>query len=247
MFFSLSNTTSPSMAIRPLSGFSIPAMHFSVRLFPQPELPKSATTSFLPSSCTDNLKSGKDFSISEDESVRQFEILLDAMEKAGYEHYEISNFARAGFRSRHNSAYWRQQPYIGIGPAAHSYDGQSRQWNISNNSEYIASLTSCPSSKERGDSLPLGEGWGGACWFEREQLTPVEQYNEYILLSLRTAWGVDIEYVHRRFGNVFAETFLQKANIYIQNGAMQEQTGVFSLTRKGKIIADRIASDLFLS
>jgi oxygen-independent coproporphyrinogen-3 oxidase len=151
---------------------------------------------------------GKDFSIPEDESIRQFETLIDTMENAGYEHYEISNFARPGFRSRHNSAYWQQRPYIGIGPAAHSYDGQSRQWNISNNSEYIASLTSCSFPKEKGDSLPFGEGWRGACWFECEQLTPVEQYNEYVLLSLRTVWGANIKYIRKHFGNTYADTFL---------------------------------------
>jgi len=153
---------------------------------------------------------------------------MDTMEKAGYEHYEISNFARSGFRSRHNSAYWQQRPYIGIGPAAHSYDGQSRRWNVSNNGEYIKSLTPSPSPKERG-----------------EVLTPIEQYNEYVLLSLRTAWGADIEYIRKNFGDTFADTFLQQADRYIQNGAMQELAGVFTLTRKGKIIADRIASDLF--
>ena len=180
---------------------------------------------------------GKGFSIPEDESIRQFDTLLDTMEKAGYEHYEISNFARSGFRSRHNSAYWQQQPYIGIGPAAHSYDGQSRQWNISNNSEYITLL-------EHAFSLPTGKPQDFA-WFEREQLTTVEQYNDYILVSLRTAWGTDIEYIRKRFGKNFVDIFMQQTDIYIQNGIMQEQAGIFTLTRKGKIIADRIASDLF--
>ena len=179
-------------------------------------------------------RKGKDFSIPENESIRQFETLIDTMEKAGYEHYEISNFAHPGFRSRHNSAYWRQQPYIGIGPAAHSYDGQSRQWNVSNNSEYIAAIEST--------SFPFS---GEKVWFEREQLTSVEQYNEYVLLSLRTAWGTDIEYIRIHFGNTVANIFLQQADVYIQNGAMQELSGIFTLTRKGKIIADRIASDLF--
>lgn len=182
-------------------------------------------------------KKGNGFSIPEDESIRQFETLIDTMGKAGYEHYEISNFAHPGFRSRHNSAYWQQRPYIGIGPAAHSYDGQSRQWNVSNNSEYIAIL-------ERSSIIP-SEKQQNLLWFERELLTPVEQYNDYVMVSLRTVWGTDIEYIRRRFGNTFVNTFLQQANIFIQNGAMQEQTGVFTLTRKGKIIADRIAMELF--
>jgi oxygen-independent coproporphyrinogen-3 oxidase len=170
---------------------------------------------------------GETFTISEDVSAEQFDILLDTMEKAGYEHYEISNFALPGFRSRHNTAYWQQRPYIGIGPAAHSYDGQSRQWNVSNNSKYITSLEN------------------GTAWFEREELTPTEQYNDYILVSLRTIWGVDTGYIRTHFGKTFESEFLRQAAIYLQNGYIQERKGVFTLTRKGKMIADRIASDLF--
>jgi len=180
---------------------------------------------------------GEVFSIPEDDSVMQFNTLLDTMEKVGYEHYEISNFAREGFRSRHNTAYWQQRPYIGIGPAAHSFDGQSRQWNVSNNSKYISSLTSFASPKESDEK--------GEVWFEHEQLTLAEQYNDYILVSLRTAWGVDADFIRIHFGEIIANEFLLQTAIFLQNGCMQEQAGVFTLTRKGKIIADRIASDLF--
>jgi oxygen-independent coproporphyrinogen-3 oxidase len=170
---------------------------------------------------------GETFAVPEEDSAEQFNILLDTMENAGYEHYEISNFARSGFRSRHNTAYWQQRPYVGIGPAAHSFDGQSRQWNIGNNSAYIAALE------------------GDSAWFEREELTPAEQYNDYILVSLRTAWGVDAGYIHAHFGNVFANEFLRQSAAYLQNGFLRKQADVFTLTRKGKMIADRIASDLF--
>ena len=175
---------------------------------------------------------GELFTIPEDESAAQFYTLLDTMEEAGYEHYEISNFARPGFRSRHNTAYWQQKPYIGIGPAAHSYDGQSRRWNVSNNSEYIARLTPFSLSQK--------------AWFESELLTPAEQYNDYVLVSLRTIWGVDCEYIRAHFGEFFVNEFLRQTASYLQNGYIQEQSGVFTLTRKGKLIADRIASDLFL-
>ena len=171
---------------------------------------------------------GEVFAISEDESALQFDILLDTLEKADYEHYEISNFARPDFRSRHNTAYWQQKPYIGIGPAAHSFNGQSRQWNISNNNQYIAALES------------------DTAWFECEQLTLVERYNDYILVSLRTIWGADINYIHIHFGNVFANEFLRQTAVYLQNGYIQDHSGMFTLTRKGKMIADRIASDLFV-
>jgi len=170
---------------------------------------------------------GESFVISEDESAQQFDILIDTLEKAGYDHYEISNFARPKFRSRHNTAYWQQKPYIGVGPAAHSFDGQSRQWNVGNNSQYIAALES------------------GSAWFEREQLTPADCYNDYILVALRTAWGADINYIRAHFHDAFANEFLRQAAVYLQNGYMQEQAGIFTLTRKGKMIADRIASDLF--
>ena len=170
---------------------------------------------------------GESYTISEEESTKQFHILLDTMEQAGYEHYEISNFAFPGFRSRHNTAYWQQQPYLGVGPSAHSFDGQSRQWNVGNNSQYIAAVEN------------------ETVWFEREQLTPAEQYNDYILVSLRTIWGVDTDYIRAHFGDTFAGEFLRQAAVYLQNGFLQEQAGIFTLSRKGKMIADRITSDLF--
>ncbi len=175
---------------------------------------------------------GETFAVKEDESVRQFEILLDATEKAGYEHYEISNFAKPGFYSRHNTAYWRQQRYIGIGPAAHSYDGLSRQWNVGNNSQYIRDLEEC-------------NAWSSPMWFEREQLSPSEKYNDYILVSLRTSWGADTRYIQVHFGRNFLAVFLLRSEPYIQSGHIEDRSGIFVLTRKGKLIADRIASDLF--
>ena len=171
---------------------------------------------------------GEDFSIPEAESIRQFETLLDFAEKAGYEHYEISNFAKPGFRSRHNSAYWQNRPYIGIGPAAHSYDGQSRQWNVNNNSRYI-------------DILNCGK----ESWFEREDLSPADRYNDYVLTALRTVWGVDIEYVRYRFGAEFSTEFSRQAVSYLQTGHLEKRGNTYVLTRKGKSVADRIASDLF--
>jgi oxygen-independent coproporphyrinogen-3 oxidase len=172
---------------------------------------------------------GTDFTVQEDDSVRQFYMLLDATEQAGYEHYEISNFARDGFRSRHNSGYWQQKPYIGIGPAAHSFDGLSRQWNVNNNSRYIELLS-------RNDEE----------WFEREQLSPAGKYNDYILTSLRTAWGVDAAHIQQSFGNGFLHLFQRQTDGYIRNGFIQKQGGhMFVLTRKGQMIADRIAVDLF--
>ena len=165
--------------------------------------------------------------VSEDNIAAQFNVLIHTLEKAYYYHYEISNFARSGFYSRHNTAYWQQKPYIGIGPAAHSYNGTSRQWNVNNNSQYITAL-----EKE-------------TAWFESEQLTVTEQYNEYIMVSLRTSWGVDTAYICTHFGDALMNEFLLQAATYLQNRCLQERTGIFTLTRKGKLMADRIASDLF--
>ncbi|MDR0715154.1 MAG: radical SAM family heme chaperone HemW [Bacteroidales bacterium] len=172
---------------------------------------------------------GEDFSVPERESVAQFDLLSNICEKAGYEHYEISNFARPGLYSRHNTAYWRQIPYIGIGPSAHSYDGTSRQWNVSHNAQYIEQLLH-----------------GHEKWYEREILTVSESYNDYVLTSLRTMWGTDAAVVHKKFGKTFAEYFVRKAAPYLRQGYMNEQTAVYTLSHKGKLIADRIASDLFV-
>lgn len=170
---------------------------------------------------------GDNFSINEEDSIRQFECLLDAATEAGFEHYEISNFAKPGFHSRHNSNYWRHLPYLGIGPSAHSYDGKSRQWNVGNNSQYIENI-----EKEDG-------------WCESELLSPFDMYNDYMLISIRTMWGVNPGYILENFGPTFLEIFLRQAASYIQSGFMEKCNGKYVLTRKGKMIADRIASDLF--
>ncbi len=189
---------------------------------------------------------GGAFSVAEEDSVQQFEMLMDVMKNAGYEHYEISNFAKPGFYSRHNSAYWQHKPYLGIGPSAHSYDGQSRQWNCSNNSRYIVTLENATISlSEIQEMKNPGDLTKAVAWFEREQLTPSAKYNDYVLVSLRTIWGADAGYIRTRFGSAFWDIFRRQADSYLFAGYMEEHGGVFTLTRKGKMIADRIASDLF--
>jgi len=170
---------------------------------------------------------GETLVVSDDESARQLDVVIDTLETAGYEHYEISNFARPGFRSRQNLAYWQLEHYAGIGPAAHSYDGRTRRWNVDDNGKYIAAIEN------------------GADWFERERLTVAEHYNEYVLVSMRAAWGADIAHIRATFGNAFADGFLRQAAVERQNGNLTEKNGIFTLTRKGKMLADRVASDLF--
>jgi oxygen-independent coproporphyrinogen-3 oxidase len=153
----------------------------------------------------------------------QFLLLMDWMENAGYDHYEISNFARPGRRSRHNSSYWQGKRYLGLGPSAHSFDGHSRQWNISNNKIYIDSLTN------------------GLLSFEMEELTGTQQVNEYIMTSLRTMEGLSLD----RIGQPGRQTLLEIAGKYIQTGHLLVKEGNLVLSKEGKLLADGIAAALF--
>ena len=155
----------------------------------------------------------------------QFLYLMERMERAGYEHYEISNFANEGFRSRHNSSYWcAGKKYLGIGPSAHSFDGRSRQWNIANNTVYIDSLKK------------------GTVPFEKEILTPVQKVNEYIMTSLRTMEGMDLKKVE---DETTSNELREESRKFIERGLMWEEQDHLKLTRQGKLLADGIAAELF--
>jgi oxygen-independent coproporphyrinogen-3 oxidase len=185
------------------------------------------------------IRSHKRQDVSPDDQARQFVLLMDWMERAGYEHYEISNFALPGHRSRHNSSYWRGETYLGLGPSAHSYDGVSREWNVANNAKYIAAL---------GDGAMAGgaaDGGGlAAVVAEKEVLTPVQQINEYIMISLRTLEGIDLVQMAGRFGTAVAAKLEHQAQRYIR--AQQMTAGErLVLTKQGKLLADGIAADLF--
>jgi oxygen-independent coproporphyrinogen-3 oxidase len=169
------------------------------------------------------IKEQKTADIDPDKQSEQFLLLMQWMEEAGYEHYEISNFAKPGFISRHNSSYWQGKKYLGIGPSAHSFDGASRQWNISNNNIYIDSI-------EKG-IIP----------YEKEILTPIQKLNEYIMTSLRTMEGLDLDQVEDTIGHQL-RTVSRK---FIERGLMGEEKGHLKLTKEGKLLADGIASELF--
>jgi oxygen-independent coproporphyrinogen-3 oxidase len=169
------------------------------------------------------IKEQKTADIDPDKQSEQFLLLMQWMEEAGYEHYEISNFAKPGFISRHNSSYWQGKKYLGIGPSAHSFDGASRQWNISNNNIYIDSI-------EKG-IIP----------YEKEILTPIQKLNEYIMTSLRTMEGLDLDQVEDIIGHQL-RTVSRK---FIERGLMDEERGHLKLTKEGKLLADGIASELF--
>jgi len=169
----------------------------------------------------------------EEQVARQFEWLVERMEQAGYEHYEISNFARPGHRARHNSNYWLGRPYLGLGPSAHSFDGLSRQWNLANNARYIRALES-------------GRDWDqleGVVW-EREMLGADQRYNEYVLTRLRTAWGCaqgELE----QLGTRYWQHFHTEALPFLRRGQITEQEGIYRLSRAGMLLADHIAAALF--
>jgi oxygen-independent coproporphyrinogen III oxidase len=162
--------------------------------------------------------------VSPDKQSEQFLLLMQWLEDAGYEHYEISNFAKPGLRSRHNSSYWQGKNYLGIGPSAHSFNGLSRQWNISNNQQYIGSINK--------EIIP----------FEKEMLTPAQQLNEYIMTSLRTMEGLDINKLEAAAGIELQA----RGKKFIENGLMKTEANFLRLTKEGKLLADGIAAALFV-
>lgn len=175
------------------------------------------------------VKTGKVKNVDEQHSSEQFEIMLEAMHRNDFIQYEISNFCKEGAYSKHNSSYWLKEKYLGLGPSAHSYDGISRQWNVSNNAIYIKLL-----------------GTKGSVWYEKEELTDGQRYNEYVMTSLRTIWGTDLTYIANCFGKDVVEYCLTHAEKYILSGDLSNEENKLFLTDKGKLIADRIASDLFV-
>lgn len=183
--------------------------------------PKTALAQFI--------KKGKVPAVEEAKSAEQFELLIQAATDHGFEQYEISNFAKDNRYSQHNTNYWRNEKYLGLGPSAHSYNGVSRQWNIANNSVYIKSLDE--------NKIPS----------EIEELTTIQRYNEYILTSLRTMWGSNIELIAENFEKNLAEYFLKCVAQFITNGWIEKKEGTYVLTRKGKFFADKIAMELFHS
>jgi oxygen-independent coproporphyrinogen-3 oxidase len=162
-----------------------------------------------------------------DKQASQFLLLIDWLTDAGYEHYEISNFAKPGFRSRHNSSYWQGKKYIGIGPSAHSFDGGARRWNISNNALY------CQAIKQ------------GTIPFQEEKLTDVQQLNEYIMTALRTSGGIGLDHVEDKFGAESRTTIESAVTKYITSGKLIKVEKNIILTREGKLFADGIAAELF--
>ena len=165
--------------------------------------------------------------VDEQQSADQFHILMAEMLRHGYEQYEISNFCKDNSYSKHNSSYWKKEHYLGLGPSAHSYFGNSRLWNVSNNVKYIKALSA--------SQLPL----------VKENLNTHDMYNEYVMTSLRTKWGCSLIEIEKDYSMSFSHYFKAQIKSHEMNGYIIENNGVYTLSETGKLIADRITSDLF--
>ncbi len=175
------------------------------------------------------IEKGEVTPLEEEENVEQYSVLLEQMVQNHFIPYEISNFCKEGYFSKHNTNYWKQEKYLGLGPSAHSYNGHSRQWNIADNDKYIQSL--------KADSLV----------FEREILDPKRRYNDYILTSLRTMWGVDLKYLEEEFSKESRDYCVSLAKRLLEYGMINIKNESLILTKQGKFIADNIISELLMT
>lgn len=174
-----------------------------------------------------SVKKGKEPVVDEEKSSEQIIMMMDHLNKNGFDHYEISNFAKKDFEAVHNTNYWKGAKYLGVGPSAHSFNGVSRQWNVSNNAQYVKAIHE------------------GIEFYETELLSTENRYNEYVLTRLRTKWGCDLNYIQTEFGVDVVTHFIETSKNYIPD-AIQNIGSVYTLTLKGKLLADKIAMELFI-
>ena len=173
------------------------------------------------------IKKGKIPNIDDAISEEQFQILTEKLEASNFVHYELSNFGKPNYFSRHNTSYWQGKSYLGLGPSAHSYNGKQRSWNVRNNSIYINSI------------------FHGVLPMETEKLTKTDQYNEYIMTGLRTMWGISLKKVEQNFGEAYKKHVLQQSEKHIGQHLLYIDGDNVLVTKKGKFLGDGIASDLF--
>lgn len=174
------------------------------------------------------IKTGKQTPVNDEQSAAQFLRLTDKLQEAGFEHYEISNFSKPGKYAVHNTNYWRGVPYLGIGPSAHGFDGQTRYLNIANNAAYLSAL-------QNGD---LAESV--------EELDIYDRFNEYVMTSLRTMWGSSLQKIAADFGKDFLADTLKNSSPFVEKQWLVNHNEHLTLTKEGKLFADHIASELFL-
>ncbi|MBB3124051.1 oxygen-independent coproporphyrinogen-3 oxidase [Mesoflavibacter sabulilitoris] len=182
--------------------------------------PKTALASFIEKGIIED--------VDDEVAHKQFHQLIEKLDEAGFEHYELSNFAKPGYYSKNNSAYWLGKPYIGIGPSAHSFNGHQRAWNVKNNSIYI--------KKIEANQLPL----------EIETLSQNDKYNEFVMTGLRTIWGVSLSKIEDKFGLHYKNFLIKEAQFYINEQLLYIEKDSLKATKKGKFLTDGIASELFM-
>ncbi len=173
------------------------------------------------------LKTGKIKELPDELSFDQFKLLLSELKKAGFEQYEISNFARNQRYSRHNKAYWERKKYLGFGPSAHSFDHQSRRWNVSSLRKYLQAID---------EKVPF---------WETEVLSPQDQYNDYMITSLRTKWGISLNYLQTNFASKYVSYFQHEAEKYLESKHLYLEDGIYRLSDEGLFISDKIMEELF--
>ena len=187
---------------------------------------------------TKQIELGKVQAVNEEDALRDYEILCRRAAENGYLHYEISNFCLRRMHSKHNANYWFGTPYAGFGPSAHSFDGTSRQWNVSNMEEYCGALPT--TGRNRGACPPVGKAP-----IEKEQLSPEQQYDEYVMLRLRTHWGIDLKYMKREMGERFSSYCEQHAQPLIAQGRLSQTREFLYLNDAQMLFADGVAEELF--
>ncbi len=174
------------------------------------------------------MKSGKVVPTDDETMIAMYEYLVESCENAGFKQYEISNFAKNGLISKHNSSYWKERAYLGIGPSAHSYNLHSRQWNVSSIPLYNKAITN------------------NEVFFEKEELTKNEQYNDYIMISLRTIEGINLEEIKNKFGEDFFNHLMKSANPFIDDKKLLSVDNRLSLSKNGILISDNIIMNLMI-
>ena len=176
----------------------------------------------------DQIKKGKVRDIDDGQANAHFLFAVDQLEDSAYLQYEIASFCKEGFVAAHNSNYWKGEDYLGLGPSAHSYNQNSRSWNVANNNQYISTLNE------------------GKLAITKEKLSPADKYNDYVMLSIRTIWGLSADHVQKNYGDKFANHCKKEMLPHISSGRIVVSDGIYCLTREGKLFADQIASDLFI-
>jgi len=182
--------------------------------------PKTALASFIEKGIIKN--------VDDEKAEEQFHILIEELERAHFIHYETSNFGKEGFFSKNNSSYWLGKSYLGIGPSAHSFDGEVRSWNVRNNAKYCKAIQQ--------SQLEI----------EREILSKTDQYNEYVMTGLRTIWGVSLLKIASDFGENYLKYLENQSKKYIEEELLYIENQILKTTKKGKFLSDGIAADLFM-